>query len=417
LLSSRVRLFSRFITTELIIQAIGLVSGLFLIRVLDQSEYAYYIIANSLQSTMNQLSDMGIGSGLSALGGKVWQDRYRFGQLINTALQLRYYLASIAVLVAAPILIWMLTRSGTSFSYAGLITILVLIGLNFQLTSGVLEVVPRLHSQVNRIQHLNLLSNIARLLLLGLAYLSTVNAAIAVMTTSIVFWFQRAVWGRWANENIDKAAPISHEDQKFILGITKNLAPTTIFFCLQGQVTILLITLFGNTQSIAEIGALGRLAVIFSVANSVMSTIVLPGFSRCQEPSKLRRRYFQVLGIFILSGMVLLGITIFFPSQILWILGNKYAHLQDELFLMVLSTVATSVVGIMSLLNSAKAWVQYAWAEIPLRLCLQAGLLLWLDLSSVNGVLLFGLISNLSPCLINLILSYRGLTSRASFSC
>jgi O-antigen/teichoic acid export membrane protein len=415
-LLNRIKLLSRFVTIELAVQAIGLVSGLFLIRILDKSEYAYFTIANSLQSTMNLLADMGIGTSLSALGGKIWQDRYRFGQLINTALRLRYYLAGISVLAITPILLWMLIRAGASFPYACLITLIVLIGLNFQLTSGVLEVVPRLHSQIDRIQHLNLLSTISRFLLLGVAYLIFVNAAVAVMTMSVVLGIQRIVWGRWANESFDKTASISLENKGFILKTTKSVAPSTIFFCLQGQIIVLLVSIFGNTQSIAEVGALGRLAVIFSVANSVMATVVLPGFSKCQIKAKLRRRYLQVLGVFVFFGIFLIGVTVFFPNQILWLLGEKYDHLEDALLLMVISTVVTSIVSVMSSMNLARAWVEHIWIEIPIRLSLQVVLLLSLDLSSVNGVLLFSLISNLSPFLANLILSYRGLTSRAAFN-
>ena len=83
----QIRIISNFLTIELGVQALGLISGLLLIRVLDKSEYAYFTIANSMQATMNLLADMGIGISLSALGGKVWQDKNRFGQLISTALK------------------------------------------------------------------------------------------------------------------------------------------------------------------------------------------------------------------------------------------------------------------------------------------------------------------------------------------
>ena len=91
------KVLSKYISVQLVVQVLGFVSGVLLVRTLDQKQYSYYTIALSMQSTMHVLSDLGIGVSLSAIGGKVWQDRSRFGQLINTALQIRYYLAAISI--------------------------------------------------------------------------------------------------------------------------------------------------------------------------------------------------------------------------------------------------------------------------------------------------------------------------------
>lgn len=412
----QIRIISNFLTIELGVQALGLISGLLLIRVLDKSEYAYFTIANSMQATMNLLADMGIGISLSALGGKVWQDKNRFGQLISTALKLRYYLAAISVTIVSPVLLILLVRAGASIAYGILITVFILVGLNFQLTSGVLEVVPRLHSQIKRIQSLNLFSNAARLVLLGISYLYFLNSAVAIAIMSSVLGFQRFIWGKWASENIQKNVPPDPEDQKFILNMTKNVAPNAIFFCFQGQVNILLISIFGSTQSIAEVGALGRLSVIFLIINSLMTTVVLPGFARCQDIPTLRRRYFQILASFLTLGVLLILITACFPDIVLSLLGKKYSHLGDSLVLMVTSTVTTSIIGVMSMMNQTKAWVEYIWVEIPIRLLLQVVLLLTLDLSTVNGVLIFGLLSNFSPLIINAFLSLQGFRKASLFS-
>jgi hypothetical protein len=60
---------------------VGFASGILLIRGLEQTEYAYFTIANTMQGTINVLADMGVSIGLMSIGGRVWQDRHRFGQL------------------------------------------------------------------------------------------------------------------------------------------------------------------------------------------------------------------------------------------------------------------------------------------------------------------------------------------------
>ncbi|MGB7441360.1 MAG: hypothetical protein WA919_09860 [Coleofasciculaceae cyanobacterium] len=405
----RAKILSKFVSVQLVVQALGLACGILLVRTMDQQQYAYFTIANSMQATMNMLANMGIGMSLSAIGGKVWQDRYRFGQLINTALQLRYYLAMISITVITPILIWMLIRSGASLFYAILVTFAALVGLSFELTSGVLLVVPRLHSQIDRVQNLELISVISRLILLGVAYLTSLNAAVAIATASIILGLRRFILVRWASEKLDTKAPVNEEYRKSILATVKNVFPNSIFFCAQGQLNIFLISIFGSAENVAEVGVLGRLAVIFMLIQSVMNTIILPSFAKCQSIHTLRRRYFQILGVFLTIGAIIIGFAAIFPREIIWIFGNNYSHLQSEILLMVCLTVFTSFVGIMSSLNYSKSWVEHVWIEIPIRLILQAILLTILDISTVRGILLLSLLSNISPFMVNAMLTYRGL--------
>jgi O-antigen/teichoic acid export membrane protein len=403
-----IKTLSKFISVQLIVQALGAASGIFLVRTLDQTQYAYYTIALTMQTTMSLLADMGISVGLSAIGGKVWQDKYRFGQLINTAMQLRYSLAGISVIVVTPILIWMLIKNGASISYGILILIVVLVGLNFQLTADILGVVPRLHSQIRRVQNLELFSAVIRLVLLGVAYLTFLDAAVAIGIVSIGLGVQRFILGRWVTDSIETKALINLEDRNFISAKVKALAPNAIFFCIQGQLSIWLISLFGTTENIAEIGALGRLGIIFTIINPIMNTVVSPSFARCQSKGVLRRRYFQIISFFFLFLAVIGILAVLFHQNILGLLGNQYTDLQTEFFLLLISASLNSIIQIIAYLNATKAWVQYAWVEIIIRICLQIILLLVIDISTVKGILLFGIVSQLSPLAVSLLRSYLG---------
>lgn len=398
------------------VQAVGVASGIILVRVMDQREYAFFTLAFAMQSTMNILADSGVGIGLTSIGGRVWQDPHRFGQLINTALRLRKYLAVAATGVVAPILFWMLTRNGASLSYAVLLTLLVLAGLSLQLTTVVLMVVPRLHSQIPRVQMIDLFGALARLALICTAYFLFLNAAVATLATAASIAVQYVLLKRWTAGDIDTRAEESREDRSEITGIIKSQVPNSIFYCLQGQVTIWLIAIFGSTASIAEVGALGRLGVAFAVVGAVMTSIVLPSFARCQSPPELRRRYLQIVGAFILFGLVLIALARFFPDQILWVLGAKYAHLSKALLLMIGLTAFSSVITVMWSLNSTKAWIKYSWLNIPGVLITQAFLLTVLDISTLEGVLWLGILSLAPTLLLNVGLSIRGLTARLNTS-
>ena len=405
---------SKFISVQLVIQALAFASGIFVVRTLEQQQYAYFTIANTMQGTMNLLADSGISSGLTAIGGKVWQDRYRLGQLINTALQLRIFLAAISIVTVTPILLWMLISNGASVIYAIWITAAVLVGLNAQLTVGVLEVVPRLHSQISRVQNLELIPTISRLLLLLGAYFTIWNAAVAVLTASISLLLKRLVLSHWVKDSVDIKAPAHKEDRKEISKIIKDQAPTTVFYCIQGQLTVWLISIFGNTTSIAEIGALGRLGMIFTIISSVMGNIVLPSFARCQSPTLLGRRYWQILGIYCSFALVLVGFAGFFPGELLWILGKQYAHLKNEVLLIVLSSVTQSFGSILWSINATKAWTQYTWLFIPIIITTQVLLIVFLNISTVRGVILFNLFSILPALFLNFYMTYKGIKAYES---
>jgi hypothetical protein len=129
----RARIVGNFAIIQGIVQAIGFVSGILIVRTLQQREYAYFTIANSMQGTINLLADIGISVGLISIGGRVWQDRHRFGELINTALNLRKQLGALVVLAVVPVMYFMLVKNGASISYTFVLIALVLIGLAFQL--------------------------------------------------------------------------------------------------------------------------------------------------------------------------------------------------------------------------------------------------------------------------------------------
>lgn len=408
-----VKTLSKFLSIQFLVQILGFVSGLLIIRTLSKEDYAYLTIANSMQGTMNILADSGVSVGLSAIGGKVWQDRNRFGQLINTSMALRRWFGLIVVVVITPIMIWMLINNQAPISYIILITGAILIELYFYLEIAVLGTIPRMHSQVSLIQNLDLVAAASRLILLSIAYLSYLNAVVAAFASMIASGLQSFFLKRSVLDKVDNNAQVNNDDRKYVFNVVKNLLPGAIFYSIQGQLTVVFISVFGNTQQIAEIGALGRLAILFTLINSVMSSVVLPSFARCQSVSLLRKRYIQIVFVFLGLGLALLSLATMFPKQILSILGNNYSNLERELVWMIASTVVASIGGVMWSLCSVKGWVEKAWIEIPVRISLQIILLIVLDISTVRGVLIFTLISSLSPIVIATWLADRGLKTKA----
>jgi O-antigen/teichoic acid export membrane protein len=411
----RARVVGNFAFVQAIVQLIGFCSGILLVRWLDQREYAYFTIANTMQGTINLLADIGVSVGLVSIGGRVWQDRHRFGELINTGLSLRKRLGAIAILAVTPILASMFLKNGASISYTALLIAIVLAGIAVELSIGVLAVVPRLRSDISLIQRIDLTGAIVRLCLLLVLAFIFLSAGVAIAVASATLFLQYTLLRRYVGSVVDLTAPQNAQDRHEIIRLTKHLAPNAVFYCLQGQITIFLISFFAHRVSaVAEVGALGRLAMIFTVLSNLLANVFVPAFARCHERGRLRWLFAAIVGGVLAFSLVVLLAAQFLPSEFLFVLGNKYAHLHRELLLMVGGAVIGALTGTFWALNASKAWVSGAWLYIPLTVVTQIALIPYTDFSSVSGVLTFNILSSIPNLLLNIALSYRGFRSLQS---
>jgi O-antigen/teichoic acid export membrane protein len=412
----RARVLGSFAFVQAAVQVIGFMAGILLVRSLSHQEYAYFTIANTMQGTINLLADIGISVGLASIGGRVWQDRHRFGELITTARHLRWRLGALAAAVVTPVLYFMLAKNGASATYALLLVLLVLAALALQFSVNVFSVVPRLRSDIGRIQIIDLTGALARLCVLVLLTLTFLNAGVAVAVGSAAVLLQYVMLRSYVSRVVDLQAGENAEDRAAMRAYTRSLAANAIFFCIQGQITVFLISFFGrDAASVAEVGALGRLAMIFTVLSNLLTNVFAPAFARCQDPRRLRGLFVQIIGGVAAFSLAVFGAAALFPEAFLLVLGNKYTHLEHELALIVAGSVASALTGAFWALNSSKAWIAGSWLYIPLTLATQIALIPFLDFSSVREVLIFNLISAIPNLLLNFILSCRGFLSlRAS---
>lgn len=404
------KILTKFVSVQLLVQILTFASGILVIHTLTKEEYAYFTLANSMQGVINVLADSGTGSAILSIGGKVWNDSSKFSQLLHTVTQLRYRLVLIPLLIVTPILLWVLVSNGASFNYAAIIVAFTLIELYFYLIQNVFNIVPLLKSRINQIQRLDATFAISRLVLLVLSVrISASSALVYILCSTVSSGLKTYLLKKWTNNDIDKNAGNNEEYYLQMTGNVRTQLPYYIFFCIQGQITIWLISAFGQTKSIADIGALNRLALLFTVISSVVSNFVLPSFAKCQSAKILKLRYFQVMFIYLVFSALLLSSSIIFPDKFLWILGEKYSYLQAELPLVMWTVMISAVSAVAWGLNNSKGWIKKSWLIIPCTITVQALSLVVIDVSKVRGVIIFGLISVLPTLLVNFYLTYQGL--------
>ena len=88
-ISQWVKLVSVTGGAQIMVQGLGFLSGILIIRLLPTSEYALYTLANTMLGAISILADSGISNGVMATGGKVWLNRVELGKVMVTGMELR----------------------------------------------------------------------------------------------------------------------------------------------------------------------------------------------------------------------------------------------------------------------------------------------------------------------------------------
>jgi O-antigen/teichoic acid export membrane protein len=401
-------IMGRMSVIQLVIQGVIAATGLLLVRLLSKQEYALFTIAASAQAMLNLLTDSGINSGLMSIGGQVWQDSARLSAVTRTALRLRARLTIIGTLAVGPIAIWLLLTNGASLLNALAITAIVVAGTSYLVANAIYAGVLKLHSRYWTLQSADLAGALSRLGFCLLAVLVFLNATVAASCTALSQAVQYVWVRRKASEIVTTTQEEVPEDRQQLARMIKRQAPYFVFYSLQGQLSIFLISTFGTTSKVADIGALSRLGILAAVYNSVINYIVCPAFARARERGKLLRSFFEVLGVALLFGTVAIWLAWLFADQILWLFGPNYLHLRTEVVWMVVSLALGLLLGVIWGINTARSWINSSWLIIPLTLLVQIALVRWLQLSTVQGIIVFAIVSQLPNLLVSIGMTVRG---------
>jgi len=378
-----------------IVQIIGLISGILVIRVLPTKEYALYTLANTMLGTMTVLADGGIGRGVMSLGGKVWQNPKTFGAVLVTGFALRKKFAIGSFLLAIPVLIILLRHNHASWLVSFLIVIALIPAFFTALSGTLLQIPSQLRQDITPLQKNQIGINFGRLIML-LSLFIFPWAFIAILSSSIPqIWGNiklRKISGNYADWTQNSDATV----QKEILSFVKRLLPGAIYFCVSGQITIWLISIFGTTTGIAQVGALGRLTMVLSFITSLYGTLVIPRFARLSENKKLiLSQFFKVQLSLIVLMTTIVGFVILFPLPVLSVLGKAYNNLSIEIAMMTAGGCISMLSGITYSLSVSRGFILPPIVHIGVNLITQIVLIYILDLSSIQNILLFTIVSSL----------------------
>jgi O-antigen/teichoic acid export membrane protein len=406
------KLIAVTVSAQAIIQLLGLFSGILIVRILPTTEYAFYTLANTMLGMMTVLADAGISSGVMAQGGKVWQDRTKLGVVVATGLKLRRKFGVFSLLFSMPVLLYMLMNHGANLTTSILIIVAIIPSFFAALSDNLLETSSKLHQGLKKLQANQLAAAVGRFIM--------ITGSLLVFPLTYVAVLGNGIPRIWANIRLRKisaqyADPLQKSDpvvEKEILAVVKRSLPGAIYYCVSGQITIWLISIFGSTQAVAHVGALSRLSTLLTIFVTLFNILVIPRFARLAENKKLLiSRFFQIQASLFLIGFLIVGLVVTFPSQVLYVLGKDYAGLNAEVILISISSCLSMLLGVTYSLQVSRGWILRPLVNITINILFQLGLIFTMDLSKTTNVLMFSIIDYIVSYVIVMIFFFYNINS------
>jgi O-antigen/teichoic acid export membrane protein len=411
--AERIKAGFLFAATEGGAQVLALVVGLIVVRNMRTIDYGYYTICIATIGICNALANSGLSAGFRKIGGEVHQDRSAFSALYSSAVRERRLQTLFVLPVCIGIAFWFLYRLEADLSKA--VTLALLVGVNAlpELWRAISVEVLLLKSSWRTVQLQNLLNVVLRIgLILALLGIG-LNAENMLVVNAIALWVVGYLTFRVAKTKVC-AEPPSLEVRRQLRKIMNRVLPNAVFSVAHAQLGTFVLASRGTVEVVADYGALRRLTALFGVGVSAVSQIVAPKFAKTHSCLEMRRIYKRTMALVFLVAIVVIAVTFLFPTQLLWLLGPKYEHLQSALLLAALLAMLQVAKTVVVRLNQAKAWIfiTTAW-NIPSTL-VAIGLGFWIfNTSTLNGVLGVMLLSLVPILVLYGVDAHRGFAIRS----
>jgi O-antigen/teichoic acid export membrane protein len=382
---------------------IGFLAGLAAIRLLPVQEFAYYTVANAMLGTLTVAADSGIAQAVLARGGAVWQNTAALSGTFASGSLLRKRIALVGASVALPILYLLLMQQGASRLNAVLISLSIVPLFVTTLSGHLLEVILRLHQRVNALQLIQLRGAALRLAILIGAVALFPQAWLACVVAGLAQLWATSRTRLLAGGLVDVAARPDPEATRDLRARMRRIAPSAVYYAFTGQINVWLLSFFGNANTVAEAGALGRLAMVFGIATAIVSLLYIPRFARLPRTNgaRVQRAFWAAQGVLGLAIGAVVGLVWLFPSAALMLLGPHYAALTREVGLAVAGGGLGFLVASTQSFAAARSIVLAPMIIIPATMAIQVVLAILLPVSTLVGVLWFGVIANLVLWLIH----------------
>jgi hypothetical protein len=406
-------LLARFASAQLLVQALGFVGAIVLLRVMQPEQYALYTVALSFTGVAAVLTDLGMVASMLALGAR-WLRRIDALATLHAQTRAMHRHLALWALPLLPLLVLLLMRQHAGATQAIALALLVGAIAWLQVAGSVDLALLRLLGLADWQQRMEVFTQcgkLAALLVLGaVSFWLPLDAVAATavnmgLGAALALLARRQLVGLLAPAHVPTGAalattavadhatreptptgPIDHRPA--LREYLWRQGPNSVYYVVNAQIVLWLTAWFGQADTVAQAGALGRLAALFTVIASVTSSLLLPHFARAGSNADVGAGLARVHGFYALLLMALLALALGAPGLMLWVLGGHYADLSSELAWLVLGTTLASWGGTVYSVACTRGWVMPLTLSATTGLASTALAAALVDVGSLRGALL-----------------------------
>ena len=378
----------RFASVQGAAQLVALVTGVLVVRELDKTHYAQYAILTSLTAAMTLLSESGVTSGLMRLGANLVGDVNAMSTLFSCALRFRRQTAIAVLIFGGLALILLLLRNNASLLATLTYTVITSVTFWPILSKGTLQAYFRIRRWFQYMQVITLYSAILRLMLivvLAVAYRVDILSLVLIGLVCALFEVRLYVSRTRGELHLSRRVHRVQAYEKTFRANLRQTMPMNLVLVSQTQLLYFFLGAFGSTSVLAEIAAISRFALVFTVLNQIVGDIGSGAVARAApRPRVLVAVMGRFLGGFSAAAAVIVLMAAAFSTPLVRLLGAGYGGLETPLVIIALGAAAINLADGFRFLNQARGWLAWSWIYIP-GTALWAGVgILVLDLSDVT---------------------------------
>jgi O-antigen/teichoic acid export membrane protein len=398
------RLISEYTLAQALIQLLSVAAGLLIINFLPVREFALYALALSVVTFLAVFSDLGLSGALLYFRREARKQGRPFEPYVAASLRMRRALMLAGAGVAVGFMLVVGSQQGFGAAQLAGVIVLMIATVWVQISVSIGLVALRLEGLYRQSYVAECAGNAVRLLGIGVMIgLSALQGWVAMLSGLAGTAVTHLVVKRG---NPEKGAARSEQGAALpyreLLRYVLPASPSAAYFAVQGPLVIWLSAFFSGTETIAEVGALGRLGALMGLVTGFMGTVLFPRLAAVTDDRLYLRRYLQVWAILIALGSGVIAVALAVPDWFLLLLGSSYAGLEREFAIVAVSSVLATWGGYVSNVSSARGWVRPQPLLVAVYAGVQVALIVSQDLSTTAGVLWFGLLSGVAGLVIYL---------------
>ena len=391
-----IRLASEYTAAHLTARFLAAISGLLLVRILPVNEYGFYTLVLAAFTFICTFFVLFATETLSFFRWRAGKKSKSWVPYFHAVMRFRRMVFMFAFISSAAYVLSMGLHLGIEISTT--LIAISLIGLSAWLAihSGIIAYVLKLEQRFRQAYVVELSNEGAKFIAVCLICFFGYATSLAGMASIAIGSLLAAILAtKLLDQRYSQAMkPIRrhvYQNNRALLGQILPILPGTIYFTLQGPLIAWLAAFYGSLENVAEVGALGRLGALIGFITGFSGTVFVPRLLAIIDETLFLKRYLQWWLVMLVFGGAIIAFVCFSPKGLLFLLGNSYSGLSEELLISAVIAVIASFGAFSWHINRARGWIKYQPYRVPVILSGQIFMFPFINFATTQGVLLFSL--------------------------